>query len=69
MVLMAFGTVLALVLAAVWVLGRAGWEEIDPRDPGKILAQQIFLSVRKNVCRIANFVSRKEIPPEGSRGA
>ncbi len=68
-VLVCFGTVLVLALTMVWVLVRARWEEIDPRDPGKILARQVFQSFRTNVSRIANLVSRQEIPPDGSQGA
>jgi capsule polysaccharide export protein KpsE/RkpR len=69
LVLMSFGTVLVLSVTMVWVLARARWEEIDARDPGKMLAQQIFQSAQMNVNRIANLGSRREIPPEGSKGA
>jgi capsule polysaccharide export protein KpsE/RkpR len=59
LVLVIMGTGFVFVMACVWVLARARWQEIDPMDPGKILAQQIFESVRANVIRIVSRVSRK----------
>ena len=69
MVLMSLGTGFVFVLASLWVLAYARWNEIDSRDPGKILLQQIFQSFRRNANKIANLVSRKEIPPSESQGA
>src|SRR6202035_2862834 len=57
--MMIFGTGFVFFMACVWVLGRARWQEIDPMDPGKILALQIFESVRTNVSGIIRRVSRK----------
>jgi capsule polysaccharide export protein KpsE/RkpR len=37
-----FGTALALACGAAWVLGRTRWEQTEPADPGKALAQEIF---------------------------
>jgi capsule polysaccharide export protein KpsE/RkpR len=39
------GTVFALSCAVTWVLARRKWEGMDPADPGKILAQEVFGSV------------------------
>ncbi len=69
--LMFMGTGFVFVMACVWVLARARWQEIDPMDPGKMLAQQIFDSVRTNVRRVASRISRKsrteeENSPNGS---
>src|SRR6185437_7459854 len=36
------GTCLSLGVAFVWVLGGAAWENIDPEDPRKMLAQEVF---------------------------
>jgi len=69
MVLMSLGTGFVFVLASLWVLAYARWNEIASRDPGKILLQQIFQSFRRNASKIANLVSRKEIPPSESQGA
>ncbi len=67
-VLMMGGTGFVFVLAGVWVLAHARWQEIDPSDPGKILLQQIFQSVRTNLREIVSRTSwksgvRDEIPP------
>lgn len=35
-------TFLALVAASVFVWGRERWEETDPQQPGKVLAQEVF---------------------------
>lgn len=40
LVIMFLGTFLAVALSTVWVLGSAQWEEVDPKDPRKILAQE-----------------------------
>jgi capsule polysaccharide export protein KpsE/RkpR len=59
LVFMIIGTGLVFVLTCVWVLARARWQEIDPRDPGKILFQNIFETVRSKAGRAASLVSRK----------
>jgi uncharacterized protein involved in exopolysaccharide biosynthesis len=71
LVLISLGFVLVFILANVWVLTHARWQEIDSRDPAKILSQQIFQSVQANAGGIANRVSRKfrdgeENSPNGS---
>jgi uncharacterized protein involved in exopolysaccharide biosynthesis len=71
MVLMSLGTGFVFVLASLWVLAYARWNEIDSKDPGKMLLQQIFQNVQTNVSRIASRVSRKsqdreEMPPDRS---
>jgi uncharacterized protein involved in exopolysaccharide biosynthesis len=70
-ILVIFGTGLVFVLSCVWVLANARWQEIDPRDPRKILSQEIFQSAWSSVSRIANRVRRKSrdgqsIRPNGS---
>jgi uncharacterized protein involved in exopolysaccharide biosynthesis len=53
------GTGLVFVLSSVWLLAHARWQEIDPRDPGKVLSQQICQSVRTSVRGIVNRVLRR----------
>lgn len=70
-VLVTCAAVFVFVLAGLWVLVRARWEEIDADDPGKILIQQIFHSVRTSMREIADRISRKfqasgNLPPGGS---
>jgi uncharacterized protein involved in exopolysaccharide biosynthesis len=47
------------VLGCVWVLTHARWQEVDPKDPGKMLAQEILQTVQTGVSGIANTVGRK----------
>ena len=38
LLIMSLGTMLALSMGTVWILGKAYWQEIDSRNPHKILA-------------------------------
>jgi uncharacterized protein involved in exopolysaccharide biosynthesis len=40
------GTALAFSCGVAWVLGRTRWEQMDPTDPGKVLAQEVFDTVK-----------------------
>jgi capsule polysaccharide export protein KpsE/RkpR len=40
------GTVLALSCGVTWVFGRTKWEQRDPTDPRKVLAQEVFGTVK-----------------------
>jgi hypothetical protein len=40
------GTALAFSCSATWVFGRTRWAQIDPADPGKVLAKEIFDTVQ-----------------------
>jgi uncharacterized protein involved in exopolysaccharide biosynthesis len=51
-------TFLALAGAAVLVLGRARWEEVDAQDPGKVFAQEVFHTMNSRM---------PWAPPNGSR--
>ena len=59
LVLMIMGTGSCLLWLVCGYWRRARWEEIDPMDPGKILAQQIFQVIRMNATKVASRVSRK----------
>jgi uncharacterized protein involved in exopolysaccharide biosynthesis len=52
-------TAFVVGLGSVWILARARWEQIDPNDPGKILAQEIAQTVRTRLRTIANRVSSR----------
>ena len=43
--IMFLGTFLTFAVAVVWVLGSARWEETDPQDPRKMLAQEVAATV------------------------
>jgi uncharacterized protein involved in exopolysaccharide biosynthesis len=40
------GTLLALACAVAWLFGRRSWEQTDPTDPRKLLAQEVFGSMK-----------------------
>jgi capsule polysaccharide export protein KpsE/RkpR len=46
LLLITLGTVLALSGGVTWVFGRRMWEQTDPSNPGKALAQEVFDAVR-----------------------
>ena len=43
------GTAFSLLLAAVWIYGRARWEETDSQDPRKSLATEVFQSMNSTM--------------------
>lgn len=45
------GTLLSFGLGVTWVLGRARWEEVDPKDPVKVLAKEVIVEVRSKLRR------------------
>ncbi len=47
------GTFLSLAFGVAWVLGSARWEGIDPQDPGKALAQEVFASLKVQTLRFS----------------
>jgi uncharacterized protein involved in exopolysaccharide biosynthesis len=40
------GTALAFSCGVMWVFGRTRWEQTDPADPGKVLAKEVFDTVK-----------------------
>ncbi|MGC2332177.1 MAG: hypothetical protein WA581_12030 [Candidatus Acidiferrales bacterium] len=42
------GTFLALVVTSAWVLATRYWSELNPRDPRKVLAEEIVSTVKAN---------------------
>lgn len=45
LLIMVMGIMCAVILGGVWILAQARWQEIDPQDPGKLLAQEVFRGV------------------------
>jgi uncharacterized protein involved in exopolysaccharide biosynthesis len=46
LLLMLMGTMLALSCGVTWVFGHTMWKQTDPADPGKVLAQEVFDTVK-----------------------
>lgn len=44
--LILFATACTVMLASVWILASARWDEIDPTDPRKTLAQEVVRSIK-----------------------
>lgn len=40
------GTLLSLLIAVTWIYGQALWQQTDSEDPRKILAQEVFWTIR-----------------------
>lgn len=52
LLLIVAGTLLAVVLTAGWVFLRQRWNEIDPNDPGRALAEEMATSLRTSTLRL-----------------
>jgi capsule polysaccharide export protein KpsE/RkpR len=48
----------AFAAASIWVLGSARWVQMDPRDPGKVFAHEVFQTLNARM---------PWAPPNGSR--
>ncbi len=46
LLIMFLGTVLSFAFAVLWVLGSARWAEMDPKNPGRLLAQEVFTTLQ-----------------------
>jgi len=58
------GTVVAFSLGAAWILAYGRWQEIDPQDPGKMLAEEIFRTGRARVRGVVKRMRRSGRPGE-----
>jgi capsule polysaccharide export protein KpsE/RkpR len=59
------GTFFFFVLSCVWVLAHARWQEIDSRDPKKMLSEEIFQSASASINRITQRIRRKSQDGQG----
>jgi capsule polysaccharide export protein KpsE/RkpR len=62
------GTTLALSSGVTWVFGRTKWEGTDPTDPGKVLAQEVFETVKAAMPWASRNGSRLHAESRGTRG-
>lgn len=53
LLLMALGTLFAFTCGAAWLFGRARWEQTEAANPRKVLAQEIFHSVKTSLPRVS----------------
>ena len=59
------GTALVFSCGIAWVLGRAMWEGINPADPGKVFALEVFETVKAAVPWTARNGFKDSVGPEG----
>jgi uncharacterized protein involved in exopolysaccharide biosynthesis len=50
--LILIGTLLGIGLAAGWIVLRKKWDEVDPGDPGRLLAEEVGASLRVGTQRL-----------------
>jgi uncharacterized protein involved in exopolysaccharide biosynthesis len=62
------GTMLALSCGVTWVLGRKVWDQSDPTSPGKLLAQEVFDTVKAAMTRASRNGSRVRALSRNSGG-
>jgi len=62
------GTVTTLVITAMWILGAELWRGIDPHDPRKVFAQEVFSTVSTRIPSISTSGSGPH-PLNGKRWA
>jgi uncharacterized protein involved in exopolysaccharide biosynthesis len=59
LLIMLMGTFMAASLSAVWVLGADHWNQADPRDPRKMLAQEVAATLKARTSwALARWASR-----------
>ena len=46
LIIISFGTVFAVIVGAVWIVGVASWNEVDPNDPRKAFVSEVFQKLR-----------------------
>jgi capsule polysaccharide export protein KpsE/RkpR len=46
LLIMILGSSFALLFGSIWVLSGAHWREIDPQEPGKVLALEVLATVK-----------------------
>jgi hypothetical protein len=52
-ILICVGTLLGLAGTAGWIIYRKKWDEIDPNDPGRVLAIEVGSSLRAGAGKLA----------------
>lgn len=56
--IVACGTTFTLGVGAAWIVGRARRDALDGNDPGKLLAQEVFATVRARIPLISKNSAR-----------
>jgi uncharacterized protein involved in exopolysaccharide biosynthesis len=52
-VIVFLGTLLAIALMTTYIIGRAQWEEVNPSDPRKVFATEVFTALQARIPRFS----------------
>lgn len=58
LLIMFLGTLFSIGCGGMWLLARARWQAIDPQDPGKLLAQEVFQTVKMGIPQNGSFMGQ-----------
>jgi uncharacterized protein involved in exopolysaccharide biosynthesis len=68
LVIISLGLFCSALAGVLWVLAAARWQEIDPQDPGKALAQEVFHTVASHIPWVSrNGTSREQTVTPGGQ--
>jgi capsule polysaccharide export protein KpsE/RkpR len=65
LLIMVVGTAFAIAMSAIWVLGRTAWNETDSKDPRKVLAVEVFTTVKARLSQFSRNGSGNHASGEG----
>ncbi len=73
LLMMFVGTAFSLLLGTLWVIAHSKWVQVDPADARKLLAHEVFMSVKANLPHWSRRrggldVDRKDRPTRFRRG-
>jgi len=68
LIIMLFGTCLAISLCSVWILSSERWREVDANDPGKKLGEEVLQTIRAASVRLRNSVRQRFASRNGASG-
>jgi uncharacterized protein involved in exopolysaccharide biosynthesis len=68
LLLIVAGTACSVLLGAAWLFGTARWRQIDPHDPGKKFAQEVFGTVRAGMPWVSANGSNGNVAANGHSG-
>jgi uncharacterized protein involved in exopolysaccharide biosynthesis len=62
LVIISLGVFCTAFVGLAWVLGTARWQEIDPQDPGKVFAQEVFHAFAERIPRVSRNGMGENLP-------
>ena len=68
LLIISFGTFLSLLCGVVWVLGSARWAAVNSQDSGKMLAEEVFATMRTRLPWMSQNGSGRDVPRETMQG-